>query len=265
MAHASIINNYADLPVGLYMDIIAVDRSPLGEFDKQVRIISILSGIAEADILALPVPEYKRIAAATEFLIHPCQEGRMAKSYRLGDLVLVPTQDLTKITAAQYIDFQTLSQEGEEKTVELCSVFLVPKGHKYADGYDIADVQDAIRRHLSVQDVVTLAAFFFTQVCGINRLFPNLLQAGDPAHEGPEGEGGDGGGTDGGGDDAPAAGGFADRWGWIANVDLVSDTCRCSWDDAFRMTAIEFFNVVSYARDKAEKQKEEIRRWQRTH
>lgn len=160
MAHASIINNYADLPVGLYMDIIAVDRSPLGEFDKQVRIISILSGMAEADILALPIPEYKRIAAETEFLIHPCQEGRMAKSYRLGDLVLVPTQDLTKITAAQYIDFQTLSQEGEEKTVELCSVFLVPKGHKYADGYDIADVQDAIRRHLSVQDVVTLAAFF---------------------------------------------------------------------------------------------------------
>ena len=160
MAHASIINNYADLPVGLYMDIIAVDRSPLGEFDKQVRIISILSGMAEADILALPIHEYKRIAAATEFLIHPCQEGRMAKSYRLGDLVLVPTQDLTKITAAQYIDFQTLSQEGEEKTVELCSVFLVPKGHKYADGYDIADVQDAIRRHLSVQDVVTLAAFF---------------------------------------------------------------------------------------------------------
>ncbi|MBQ1550229.1 MAG: hypothetical protein IIZ65_07390, partial [Clostridia bacterium] len=64
MAHARIINNYADLPVGLYMDIIAVDRSPLGEFDKQVRIISILSGMAEADILALPVPEYKRIAAA---------------------------------------------------------------------------------------------------------------------------------------------------------------------------------------------------------
>ena len=160
MSNAHIIDNYADLPVGLYMDIIAVDRSPLGEFDKQVRIISILSGMAEADILALPVPEYKRIAAATEFLIHPCQEGRMAKSYRLGDLVLVPTQDLTKITAAQYIDFQTLSQEGEEKTVELCSVFLVPKGHKYADGYDIADVQDAIRRHLSVQDVVTLAAFF---------------------------------------------------------------------------------------------------------
>lgn len=160
MAHASIIDNYADLPVGLYMEILAVDRSDLGEFDKQVKIISILSGMAEPDILALPIPEYKRIAAATEFLMHPCQEGRAAKSYRLGGLELIPTQDLTKITAAQYIDFQTLSKGGEEKTVELCSVFLVPKGRRYADGYDIADVQDAIRRHLSVQDAITLAAFF---------------------------------------------------------------------------------------------------------
>lgn len=31
------------------------------------------------------------------------------------------------------------------------------------------------------------------------------------------------------------------------------------------MTAIEFFNVVSYARDKAARDKEEIRKWQRTH
>lgn len=31
------------------------------------------------------------------------------------------------------------------------------------------------------------------------------------------------------------------------------------------MTAIEFFNIVSYARDKAAKQQEDIKRWQKTH
>lgn len=160
MAHASIIDNYADLPVGLYMEILATSRADMEDIDKQVRIISLLSGMPETQVLTLPIPDYKVLAAATEFLTEPCQEGRVAKSYRLGGMELVPTSDLTKITAAQYIDFQTLSKGGDERTVELCSVFLVPKGHKYADGYDIADVQDAIRRHLSVQDVVTLAAFF---------------------------------------------------------------------------------------------------------
>lgn len=160
MAHASIIDNYADLPVGLYMEILATSRADMEDIDKQVRIISLLSGMPETQVLTLTIPEYKEYAAATEFLTEPCPEGRVARSYRLGSLDLVPTSDLAKITAAQYIDFQTLSKGGDEKTVELCSVFLVPKGHKYADGYDIADVQDAIRRHLSVKDVVTLAAFF---------------------------------------------------------------------------------------------------------
>ena len=265
MANAHIIDNYADLPVGLYMEILATSRADMEDIDKQVRIISLLSGMPETQVLTLPIPDYKALAAATEFLTEPCQEGRVAKSYRLGGMDLVPTSDLTKITAAQYIDFQTLSKGGDERTVELCSVFLVPKGHKYNDGYDIADVQDAIRRHLSVQDVVTIAAFFFTQICGINSQFPNLLQAADPADGGREEEGGAGGEDGGSGDGPEPADGFDDRWGWIANVDLVSETCRCSWDDAFRMTAIEFFNIVSYAHDKAEKQKEEIRKWQRTH
>lgn len=160
MANAHIIDNYADLPVGLYMEILATSRADMEDIDKQVRIISLLSGMPETQVLTLPIPDYKALAAATEFLTEPCQEGLVAKSYRLGGVELVPTSDLTKITAAQYIDFQTLSKGGDERTVELCSVFLVPKGCKYNVGYDIADVQDVIRRHLSVQDVVTLAAFF---------------------------------------------------------------------------------------------------------
>ena len=160
MKHADVIDSYARLPIGLYLDIVEVSRQDADEFDKQVRILSMLAGTTEAAILALPVPTYKEYVTAAAFLGHPCKEGRIASSYKLGDFVLVPTTDIAKLTAAQYIDFQTLSREGESKTVELCSVFLVPKGHKYNEGYDIADVQRAIRENLTVQDVISLAAFF---------------------------------------------------------------------------------------------------------
>ena len=158
---ADIIDNYDALPVGLYLDIVDVSRSDLPEIDKQVRIISMLTGLAESDVLALPIDTYKRYAEKTIFLQQPCAEGRVASSYKAGAFDLVPTSDLAKITAAQYIDFQTLSKEGDAKTVELLSIFLVPRGKRYADGYDIAEVQQAIRRDLSVRDVITLAAFFF--------------------------------------------------------------------------------------------------------
>lgn len=159
--HADIIDNYADLPVGLYLDLVEIYRSDLPELDKQVRIIAGLTGYSETEVLALPIDTYKRYAEKTVFLQEPCNEGRIASTYKAGAFDLVPTSDLAKITAAQYIDFQTLSKEGESKTVELLSVFLIPRGHKYADGYDIAEVQQAIRRDLSVRDVITLAAFFF--------------------------------------------------------------------------------------------------------
>lgn len=36
---------------------------------------------------------------------------------------------------------------------------------------------------------------------------------------------------------------------------------RCSWDDVTRGTALEFLNVICYAKDKAARRDEEIRKW----
>lgn len=55
------------------------------------------------------------------------------------------------------------------------------------------------------------------------------------------------------------------KWGWLAWVDMVSNTCRCSWDDVFRKSAVEFLNIVCYSRDKAEEEKRNIERWKRRH
>lgn len=46
---------------------------------------------------------------------------------------------------------------------------------------------------------------------------------------------------------------------------MVSETCRCSWDDVWQMSAIEFLNILAYKKDKTEKEKEEIEKWRRSH
>ena len=48
-------------------------------------------------------------------------------------------------------------------------------------------------------------------------------------------------------------------------MDAVSETCRCSWDDVFRMSAIEFLNILSYRKDKMEKEKADIEERKRNH
>ena len=70
-----IIDNYNRLTLGQYMEIQEISRNEsLEDIDKQVQIISILTGVAEDEILHLPIPEYKELVARSAFLNHlsPC-------------------------------------------------------------------------------------------------------------------------------------------------------------------------------------------------
>lgn len=159
-----IIDNYNRLTLGMYQEIQEISRDEsLEDIDKQVQILSILTGETEDEILHLPIQEYKELVVKAGFLdpeninYHP-----IAKKYILGKFELIPTRDFRKIETCQYIDFQTYAPDLDKYMVEFLSVILVPKGHRYNEGYDILEVQKAIRDEMSVSDGVSLAGFFLT-------------------------------------------------------------------------------------------------------
>lgn len=47
-------------------------------------------------------------------------------------------------------------------------------------------------------------------------------------------------------------------------MDLVSETLRCEWDKVWRMSVLEFLNIIAYRKDKAEEDKKQIERWKKT-
>ena len=42
------------------------------------------------------------------------------------------------------------------------------------------------------------------------------------------------------------------KWGWISTVDTVAKTLNTDWDTVFNKNVVEYLNVLSSARDKAE-------------
>lgn len=159
-----IIDSYNKLSLGKYIEIQEVTRNEsLEDIDKQVQILSILTGIAEEEILHLPIQEYKELVVKSGFLdpeginYHP-----IAKKYLVGKYELVPVTDFRKLETAQFIDFQTYAPDLDKYLIEFLSVILVPKGHRYNEGYDIMEVQQAIREEMSVSDGISLSAFFLT-------------------------------------------------------------------------------------------------------
>ena len=158
-----IIDNYNKLTLGKYMEIQEVSKNDsLEDIDRQVQILSILTGMEEDEILHLPIGEYKGLVARAQFLNSgnvPAKQ--VAKKYLVGDFQLIPVTDYRKLETCQYIDFQTYAPNIEKYLVEFLSVILVPKGHRYNEGYDILEVQKAIREDMSVTDGISLVGFFF--------------------------------------------------------------------------------------------------------
>lgn len=159
-----IIDNYRDLPIGKYEEIVRLCQEDMTDVDRRVCIVAILTGLTEDEVLSLPLEKFTEYSAKSRFIETECPDNLIpgvARSYPYGGFVLIPVTDIRKITAAQYIDFQTFAQDRENKVVELISCFLVPRGCDYNDGYDIMDVHRAIREEMSVAESLALLAFFF--------------------------------------------------------------------------------------------------------
>ena len=161
------INNYNDLPIGKYLDILKVTQDDtLEEINKQVEVIAILDDKTAEEVLNLPITEYTQKASQTFFLsTAPQKAGRkVAQSYVLNGVKLIPTQNLNKITTAQYIDFQNYSKEADKHLIEIIGTFLIPEGKTYGEGYDVADVYKLVSNYLSIVDASLLSAFFLKQL-----------------------------------------------------------------------------------------------------
>ena len=157
-----IIDSYNKLTLAQYQEIQAVQKDEsLEDIDKHTRILSILTGVSEDELMHLPIPEFTELSAKAQFLsAEGFQAGRMAKKYIIGGVELVPVSDFRKLETAQYIDFQTYAGDLDKYMAELISVLLVPKGHRYNEGYDIIELQGHIRQEMSVADGATIVGFF---------------------------------------------------------------------------------------------------------
>lgn len=156
------IDTYDRLPLGMYWQILQICREEgRDDLSRQVGIVSLLSGLTEDEVLDLPLSDYSDMAGRMRFLEQaPDTDGRPRKSYRVDGWTLVPVTDARRMTAAQYIDFQSFAKQGAEGVPGLLSCLLVPEGRRYGDGYDPAEVQSAVRDHMPVADALRLQAFF---------------------------------------------------------------------------------------------------------
>ena len=133
--------------------------------DMQAVQAELLAIYADTDadvIMSYPLTKYHKLLErfyADYFTDFSKAEPAIKDKYTAGDMVLVPMLDFTQITVAQMMDFSVLSTDPIENIEKLLAVFLIPKGKKYNDGYDLMQVQKAILK-MDFNEISPLLAFF---------------------------------------------------------------------------------------------------------
>lgn len=157
-----IISDYDGLSVGKYQRIAAITTDDAVE--RSVQVLSILTGLERDELLSLPVTAYEELIHAADFLDEPPKNTPRVSSFKSGEFDLRVADDVRKMTAGQYIDYQTMVADAADHIVELLACFLIPKGKRYMEDYDIDDVYQIIRDEMPVPVALGLLNSFLLRL-----------------------------------------------------------------------------------------------------
>lgn len=124
--------------------------------DENERVFAIMEAVFGEDVLDLPLKDFNEKCKELQFLQKEIPNDLHVKDIKVNGREYYFDGLLGKITTAQYIDFQNYQKNNDEQKV--FSVFIIPKGHKYNDGYDMEQVFNDI---LDIPVPVLFSASFF--------------------------------------------------------------------------------------------------------
>lgn len=103
--------------------------------------LNLIDCIYNIDSQALAINELKKYDIS--FLNQPIPEVKLQKYYIINGTKYNSNIDITKVTVAQFIDYQNYLKEDEVRLEKLLSVFFIPDGYKdYNSGYNIIKLQE---------------------------------------------------------------------------------------------------------------------------
>lgn len=164
------IKSYSEMSIEKYYELRDNMSEELEPLDFQVRLISILSDMDEDDVLNLPLDKYAEYVADLDFIYElPKPRNMFSSTIKINGVKYKLLKDVSKMTAGQYIDFQSYldNELGVEYTL---STILIPEGKSYGD-YDVMPVIEDIRKCLDIQTAISIRFFFHKKLLNTIKRF----------------------------------------------------------------------------------------------
>lgn len=154
--------DWDSITISKYYDIKDIlDDEETDDITKNVKMVSVILDMDEDEVWDMDLTTVGQYIDKLKFLNKFDIPKNPNMNISLPGYKLQVMKDVTKITIAQYVDYQNfISLPFRESIDKILSVFLIPDGCKYNDGYDILDLQKTIRENLSFRVAEGLFGFF---------------------------------------------------------------------------------------------------------
>lgn len=171
-------NSPGDLPLAKYLKTLEIfNDASLSDLDKNIEILAIYADTTVDSILKLRpdvVEEYFADMSNSISSYKPSNSKR-PKKIKINDQVYTINYNIGKLNMAQYIDFQQIIVKKNylENIPALLSIFIIPKGHKYNDDYDIIELRRILENNITLDEALSI--IFFSKMKSISLIKLKLL------------------------------------------------------------------------------------------
>lgn len=140
-----------------------LDRLSKQKFDDDILYTSeIIKAVFNIDDpLSMTPQEFQKYVGELSFMKDPIPEAKLCNSYNINGTKYNFKGNIYEITMGALMDWRKYSTEQEIDYAQCLSVFMIPEGCKYNEGYDIDKAIEDIRC-LPITDVLKVYTFFQT-------------------------------------------------------------------------------------------------------
>ena len=168
-------NSPGDLPLSKYLKTLEIfNDKNLSDLDKNIEILAIYADTTVDSILKLRPDEVGFYMAEMSKVIssYKPSNSKHPKKIKINDQVYKINYSIDKLNMAQYIDFQQtiIKKNYLENLPALLSIFIIPKGHKYNDDYDILELRNILENNMTLDEALSIVFFLKTKSISLIKL-----------------------------------------------------------------------------------------------
>lgn len=171
--------SWRDVTIEEYFDFVDRFEQLDNGYEKEIAKIALATGKTEDEVWNLSIEEFRREQSQCGWMndFNISQNVKFKTIEIDGEKYCIDC-DLQNFTVAQYIDFQTFFPKRKDNpriTGNILACFIIPKGKKYGDGYDIQKLVGEINSKIDILTANEIMFFFLKRFLVSTRATANYF------------------------------------------------------------------------------------------